>query len=196
MNNKLLNFIQTLYLYFQVSFYFWIYLFKGFIIYALVPVTAALFLTIKDIREQKDEQAVGIIFKSYYQRYQTYRLPSFLYSFLGIVLLAALIYISRLSSKNAYMLILIIVILYILCFGAVLFTYSVHFITTRSLSFKQSLIFSFVAAIRNFVITLGLLVVMIGVIYTAYVNFAFFVIFSPFLFGLGVTLLFSRLNVN
>lgn len=196
MNNKLFHFIQTLYLYFQVSFYFWIHLIKGLVIYALIPATAALFLTIKAIREQKDEEGIKSIYQFFYRKYEEYKLPSFLVSVLFSVLLASLFYISKWENKPAFMLILIIVILYILALSFVLYTYSIYFITTRTFTFKQALIFSFVTAIKNILPTMGILVVGAVLIYSAYLNLAFFVIFSPFLFGLGLNFLFRKLKMG
>jgi uncharacterized membrane protein YesL len=194
MNNKLFNFIQTLYLYFQVSFYFWIHVIKGLLIYSLIPATAALFLSIKAIREQKDDEGVKSLYKTYYRKYEEYKLPSFFYSLLFSILLASLFFISKWESKPAFMLILVIIIIYLLILSIVLFSYSVYFITTRPFTFKQAMVYSFVSAIKNIIQTIGVLIIVAGLIYTAYLNFAFFVIFSPFLYGLGMTFLFSKLK--
>ena len=192
MNNKLYYFTQTLYSYFKVSLYFWLYLLKGLIIYGLIPSTCALFLTMNAIIEEKDDQGVKSLFKTYYEKYKKYKGQSFLFSLVLSFLFAALFYLSKQQKSAAF--IFIIVCCYFLALAAILFIYCTYLLSFRNLTFKQSIIFSFVTAFRNLFITLGTLIVILALLFAAYENFAFFMIFGPFLFGLAILFIFRRLK--
>jgi uncharacterized membrane protein YesL len=192
-NNKLYNFIDALYTYFKVSFYFWLYLLRGFIFYGLIPSTCALFLTIHFLNEKKEEGNIKERFKAYYKQNEKYNIPSLVFSFLFFFLYVSLIFLSK-HLENPISLVLIIVVGYALILLSVLFVYCMYFLCFHGGTFKQSMMISFVTAIRNLRITLLILLINIVLVYMAKLNLAFFVVFGPFLFGLGMRFVLRFLN--
>jgi uncharacterized membrane protein YesL len=192
-NNKLFYFFQTLYEYFKVSLYFWLSLIKGLVVYALVPAVCALVFSIHEISEGKANEETKTLFKEYFNKFKQYKIQSFSFSLIFFVLYAALFYLSKQAGDKLTMF-FIIVCVYLIALVAVLFIYSVYFLLYRQFTFKKSLIFSFVTAIKNLFYTMAILILIGALLYSAYLNFAFFMIFSPFLFGLAVKSIFIRLK--
>lgn len=186
--------MDSLYTYFKVSLYFWLCVLKGFIFYGLIPASCALFLTIDLIKENKEEEDLKKRFNAFYKRYEKYKYQSFILTFLFLFFYVLLIYLSK-HLQSPIALTLIIVVGYMLILLSVLFVYSVYFLCFREVSFKQSLIISFVSVIKNLKITFAILVINIVLMYLAYLNLAFFVIFGPFLFALSVRFVLQSLTI-
>jgi uncharacterized membrane protein YesL len=194
-NNRLYNIVDSLYTYFKVSLYFWVSILKGFIFYGFIPASCALFLTIDFIKEKKEEGDLKEKFNAFYKQYEKYKLQSFILTFLFLFFYVVLIYLSK-HLQSPIALTLIIVVGYVLILLSVLFVYCVYFLCFSEESFKHSMILSFVTAIKNLKVTFAILVINILLMYIAYLNLAFFVIFGPFLFALGVRFVLQRLTIR
>lgn len=191
-NNRLYNLVQTLYTFFKVSFYFWLYLVKGFVFYGFIPASCSLFLTINTVLESKDDENIKQIFNENYKKYEIYRLQSLFVVFLFSFLYVMFIFMSKVN--NQYAVIAMIVIGYALMLSAVVYVYCVYYLTLRELSLKEAILLSFVSAIRNIMTSLLLLLIIAAALYLGYLNFAFFVIFVPFLFALSSRFILQNLN--
>ncbi|RIW34261.1 DUF624 domain-containing protein [Bacillus salacetis] len=184
-SNGITVFFQYIYKFFKVSFYFWIYLLRGAVIYSLIPAFSALFKTVEAIMEGKDEEKVKAVFKDAYHRFNRFKWQSFLFSFLFIVLYVSLYLLNK--SSGSLTLILTILALYFTVLLSVLFVYTVHLLgQSPSLPFGKVIIFSFVESIRHFAASLFLLISLGALFYSALANLAFFFVFAPFLLGLVV----------
>lgn len=194
MNSKTMMLFQYVYKYFQVSLYFWLYLIKGLVVYSLVPTLSALFLVLHDINKGEDEEKskeVKELFREYYETYKSHRLPSFLYTIIFILLYTCLFFVT--ISTSAFTLILLILFIYMLVMALLMITYSTIYVSFKKMNVKMANMHAFVAIIRNPIQSVALIMVFILLYLGADYNFAFFVIFGPFLYGLGVILSLAKL---
>lgn len=194
MNSKTMMLFQYVYKYFQVSLYFWLYLIKGLVVYSLVPTLSTLFLVLHDINKGEDEEKskdVKELFRGYYETYTSYKLPSFIYTIIFILLYTSLFFVT--ISTSAFSLILLILFIYMLVMALLMITYSTIYITFKKMDVKMANMHAFVAIIRNPIQSIALIMVFILLYLGADYNFAFFVIFGPFLYGLGVILSLAKL---
>lgn len=175
-------FFQMIYKLFQVSFYFWIYLLRGLVLYSVIPALSAMLLTINDILADDDEGDVKEKYKKYFHMYKRYKLQSFMFTSIIIFSNVVLFYLNKMEGNLS--IILSIVAIYILFFTAVTLTYCVNYLVIKQLSFKQSFALAFISVVRNIMRTLLLIVVIFLLYLAAYWNLVFFVFFGPFIFGL------------
>ncbi|RSK28342.1 hypothetical protein EJF36_16540 [Bacillus sp. HMF5848] len=193
MNSKLNIFFQYLYKFFKVSFFFWLYLLKGLVIYAVIPSANALLVTLKNILEGVDEEDdIKALYKKNYEALASERMSSFLFSISFILIYTALFFVNKWSSS--YSLAITLVLLYILALTVLLLLYSVYFLQFKNKNWKGIILLSFFSSIKYIHLSLAVLTLIIIMYFTATYNFAFFVIFGPFLFGLGTNLIFTRVK--
>ena len=81
MSIKLVSFFQYIYQYFRISYYFWLCMVKGGVIYSLYPSVIALIFTIKTFIKDPDEDIKELFYSSYNQ-YRHYQKTSFTYALL------------------------------------------------------------------------------------------------------------------
>lgn len=194
-SNTVTAIFQYIYQFFKVSFWFWIYMLRGIVIYSLIPAFCALFKTIGAIVEEKDEVNVKVYFKGIYKQYRELKFQSFLFCLLFIILYVCLYLLNKWQSDIS--LILTIVALYLTVLASVVFLYAVHFIINgANLSFSGILILSFVQSIRHLWISLFLFLCTGLIAYSALINLAFFVVFGPFLVGLAAYYLMIQADVG
>lgn len=187
MNSKIVIFFQYLYKYFLVSFYFWIYLLKGLVVYSLVPAISSLFSVLRDINmgvDDKTGKTVKQLYKQTFDKYKESKLTSFIYTFILIILYTGLFFFNKQQSQFSLM--LTILFIYFLAMALLMLTYSSVFLSFKNMKIKDANMFAFVTIIKNIVGTVAILVV-VGVVYfIADYNFLAFIIFGPFIYGLGV----------
>jgi uncharacterized membrane protein YesL len=194
-SNGVTAFFQYIYQFFKVSFWFWMYLLKGMVIYSLIPAFCALFKTIGAVMEGKEEVNVKVYFKGIYKHHRGLKLQSFLFSLLFIMLYVCLYLLNKWQSDIS--LILTIVVLYLAVLTSVVFLYAIHFIMGGAVqSFNRILVLSFVQSIRHLWISLFLLLCTGLIAYSALVNLAFFVVFGPFLLGLAAYFLMLKVETG
>jgi len=186
LNSKLFEFFNSVYKYFQVSFYFWVSLLKGAIIYSLIPAFSALLLTIKELHEEdkEEEQHVKEMFSKHYHTFNRFKFVSFIYSIIVITSFSSLYLLNR--STTSYALLLTMLIIYILIMTVLLFTYTIYYLGNHDIEMKQIITISFVSMIRKFGKSLMLLIFIIALLLLAYYNFLLFMIISPFAYGISV----------
>lgn len=197
MNSKIMVFFQFMYKYFQTSFYFWIKLLKGLVIYSLIPSLCGLFLVIKDINTgADDEQNMNVreLYNKYFGVYKNYRLPSFIYMIILILLYSGLYFLNK--AENEVFIIPIILFIYLLFMTLLMLIYSTVFIAFKGMDAKKGNIFGFLSVFKHPVSTVSIVVILILLYFSISYNFAFFVAFGPFLFGLGVVLSLYKLIEN
>ncbi len=185
-----MEFINKLYKYFLASFFFWVYILKGVLVYSLIPAGYALFSVIEEIRKERDDGTIGGLFKSYYQEYKHLKLQSFLSSFLLIVIYSLLFLANQYSGGLAAL--ISFVMIYFLAVTIILLTFSMNFLRYHSLTFKDTLIYSFIYSIRNLWVTIIILVALGLIAKISNKNFIILLFISPSLYGLFVRFLFER----
>lgn len=186
MDSKAFAFFNTIYRYFQVSFYFWVNLLKAAIIYSLIPAFSALLLTVKELHneDEEGEQHVKSIFSKHFNTFKQYKLVSFIYSIIVITSFSALYLLNR--SASSYALLITILIIYILVMTILLFTYTIFYLGNRDLEMKQVIVISFVSMIKKFGKSSMVLIFIIVLLILAYYNFFLFMIVGPFLYAISV----------
>lgn len=186
MDSKAFAFFNAIYKYFQVSFYFWIHLLKGAVIYSLIPAFSALLLTMKELHsvDETEERRVKDIFSKHFNTLKQYKFVSFVYSIIVITSFSTLYLLNR--SSSSYALLLTILIIYTLVMTILLFTYTIFYLGNRDKEIKQISIISFVSMIKNFGKSLMILIFIIVLLFLAYYNFFLFLIIAPFLYAISV----------
>jgi len=196
MNQTLLMSIQKLYLFFQVSFLFWVYLLKGLFVVSLVPAIASLLLTTRDILNSKNEDRIREQFRIYYEQYRSNEILSFLFAVCFSLFTSSLWYMLTRFSGDGWGLLACFLVGYILVILTSLFMYSTYFIATYDDPISTILALSFVVSIRHIVRTMGLLLLAACLVYALYVNIVFFLAFAPFLYAIGVNVIVSRVTIG
>ncbi|OAS87595.1 MULTISPECIES: DUF624 domain-containing protein [Metabacillus] len=194
MNSKIVLFFQYMYKYFQVSLCFWLSLLKGLVVYSIVPSFCTLFLVLRDINKGEDEEKnknVKLLFNHYYESFKMYKVTSFIYTFSMIIVYTCLFFVNK--QTNAFSLVLSILLIYFLAMVLLMLTYSTAFLAFKNMNVKDGNIHAFLAIIKNPINSVSILVIIILLFIAAGYNLVFFVVFGPFLYGLGV--IFSLVKV-
>ncbi len=186
MNSKAFAFFNTVYKYFQVSFYFWLFLLKGAIIYSLIPAFSALLSTVKELHneDEEEEQRIKDIFAKHFDTFNHYKFVSFIFSIIVITSFSSLYLLNRSTSGQA--LILTMLVIYVLVMTVLLFTYTIFYLGDRNIEMRQVIIISFVSMIRSFAKSIMVLIFIIVLLILAYYNFFLFMIVGPFLYAISV----------
>lgn len=192
MEKKALGVFQKLYQYFQVSFYFWLSILKGFVIYSLVPAFTALLRTMEDLHHENNGESVKQIFSRHYQIYKSQKLLSFLFAMIMIISYSALVLLNKVESNLT--LILTIVFIYLMVLNMIVFTYTVFYLSDRELGSKEVVILAFVSMVKYFMLSIYVLIIISILLVAAYINFLFFVITAPFLYGMAVNAIMHKLR--
>lgn len=179
--SKLIIVVETIYKYILVSFYFWINLLKGFVIYSLIPACCALVLTISDLQNLLDND-IKTTYKAYYEKYRKYKFQSFLFIFIIILCYFSLFFLNEYNNSIAT--IITIVIIYVGLMTIILFTYCVHFLTFQKMDFKQSILISFVTSIKKLFISVSIFGFFLLLYLIAKGNFFLFIVVAPVGYGL------------
>lgn len=164
-----------------LSFYFWINLLKGLVVYSFIPASCALIITISDMGSLH-ESDIKMIYKRNYQKYNKYKLQSFLFIFIIILCYVTLFYLN--DFNNNISTIFTIFIIYIGLMTIILFTYCIHFLAFKNLDFKQSILLSFVTAIKKIIISGSILGFYLLLYTIAKMNLFLFIVFVPIGYGL------------
>lgn len=187
MNSKIYQVFNTLYEYLKVSFYWWVYLFRGAIVYGFLPAGCALVRTVWDLLQAKENAEVRVLFKKYYHQFNHYKGPSFLLSIILISSWFILFLLNRINGAGSS--IGTIVVIYVLALTILVYSYLIHFLSLNKIPFKQAFAKSYFAVFKRPKATFSILIVQIVMAAAAYINFAFFFFFGPFLYGIGLRLI-------
>lgn len=189
MDSKLISFINTLYIYFLVSMYFWVYLIRGFLIYGILPAFSALVLTIDDISKGEDDD-VGNLFKKHNKEFSVYKFQSFIIAMYFIFLYSLLFLMNNYDNSIAAVTIVSLICLLIL--GAVFFTYYIQVLSFKNIRSKRALMTSYILAIRYFVNSFLIVSVIYLLSVLAKTNLFIFLLLAPFIFGKSTRLITKR----
>lgn len=182
--------INKLYKYFLASFFFWAHLLKGAVVYSLIPAGYALFSVIEDVRKGKDEDSVGHLYKTYFMHKKKLKWESFVFAIFLISIYSLLFLVNQISGSASVLLSFILI--YVLIMTIIILTFTLNFLRYRTISLKQSVIFSFVYCIKNLWITILILLVLGIVVNTANKNLIFLLFIAPAVYGLFVRILFEK----
>lgn len=191
MGNKVISLLQIAYKVIQVSYYFWIYLIRGIVIYSLIPALCTLSKVVSHILQGESEEDIKSLFKFHFEEYKGLKIQSFLFVFIITSSYTVLFYLNQVDSVFGN--ILTIVIIYILALTLITLTYCANFITFKQMNFNQAFALGFVSVLKNPLHTLSIVVVLTIVIASAYINLVFFIAFAPFLYAIGSKLSLQRL---
>ncbi|MGM7719694.1 hypothetical protein [Metabacillus sp. Hm71] len=128
----------------------------------------------------------------YFDQYKEYKLLSFFYTIILVILYTCQFFVNKQTSQ--YSLLFSIIIFYLLALTLLMLSYSTTLMAFKKMNAKDANAYSFVAIIKNPVNSIAILFVLIFLYVSAGYNLAFFVIFGPFLYGLGV--LFSLVKIH
>jgi len=181
MNSKIYQFITTLYDFLKVSFYWWIYLFRGAVVYGLLPAGCALVQTVEELLHKKESGEVSELFKKYYNQFTHYKGQSFLFSIILVSSWFLLFLLNRINGTAA--IIGTIVVIYVMALTLIVYSYLINFLSPKDISFKQAFARSYIAVFKMPKATFTILLVLLGMVAAAYINFAFFFFFGPFFYG-------------
>jgi uncharacterized membrane protein YesL len=184
MNSKIYQFFNTLYDYLKVSFFWWIYLFRGAVVYGFLPAGCALVYTVEELLHKKESSVVSELFKKYYNQFIRYKGQSFLFSIILVSSWFLLFLLNRINGTAA--IIGTIVIIYVMALTLIVYSYLINFLSTKDISFKQAFARSYIAVFKMPKTTFTILLVLLGMVTAAYINFAFFFFFGPFLYGIAL----------
>lgn len=174
----------------KVSLYFFVYLLKGGIVYGLIPATASMLETIKQVLEGEDE--VALLYKMNSTKYTKYRLQSFFFVLLFLLLYMGIFLINRSESNAA--LVITVILIYFLCLFALLFVYSIIYTVTKNLPYRHIIGLSFISIIRHFDLSIIIVIMLSALYFSLKVNVLFFIVCSPFLFGLCLLFVSKRMT--
>ncbi|WP_440897707.1 hypothetical protein ACS127_07010 [Amphibacillus sp. Q70] len=181
MGSKVYQLVTKAYYYLLVSFYFWLGLLRGIVIYSLIPALAALYLTLQFMKQNPDydEAMIKKTYQSYYKQFQQHRLSSFLVS-LGLILLITLIFFFW-FEETAWVLIGIAGYFLLLLLSTL--SYASYYIAFKSTSIKHSFALGFISVIKNLGLTLAIVIVNGLMLALAYYNLVLFIVLFPVLYG-------------
>ncbi|KRG14110.1 hypothetical protein ACA29_07460 [Lederbergia galactosidilytica] len=159
---------------------------KGFVIYSLVPACTALLRTMEELRQKNNEEKenVGQVFSRHFRNYKSKRLLSFLFAIIMIVSYSSLSLVLLNKMENNLALILTILFIYLIAINMVIFTYTIFYLGYRNWSSKEVVILAFISMVKHFMTSIYVLIVILILLVAAYINFLFFLITAPFLYGM------------
>jgi uncharacterized membrane protein YesL len=163
---------------------YWVYLLKGMIIYGLIPASCAVLLTIDHIQKDKMDEDIKTLFKKYYKQFDIYKVQSFIFALFIILCYTALFYLNR--TEGNISIFLTVIFIYLLAMILTIFSYCINLLAFKGQTIKQAFLLSFYMVFKHVLISFSIIAI-ISILYaSALKNFAFFIIFGPFLYGIGI----------
>ncbi|KAB8125603.1 hypothetical protein F9U64_22340 [Gracilibacillus oryzae] len=194
MAGSIYRLFQFIYRLIQMSFYFWVYLIKGLVLYSLLPAVAALWATSRMVIWQQEDMEMKDFFKSHYDKYKQHRWTSFSVVILNIIVLVALFFINQ--SNHVISLAFVIVCIYLLVLINLNFIYMIYFLITQNHTMKNSFALAFVTAIRRPFRSFIILVLLVSVFMLMVWNLVAFLAFGPCILGVCLNVIFQQLTNN
>ena len=189
---KIYTILNRAYKYFIASFYFWVYLFRGIVVYGLIPSSCSLFSVMEDIKEDRDCDGIKKLFFAYYREYKIYRIHSLIFAFITFSIYASLFFLNKVNNKIA--LIFTIVLIYLLAMILLILTYTINYLVFKKCDFKTAFISSFIFTVKNIFPSLSIVISFIMLFIIGRMNLVFLIFFLPFLYVLLVRTLLSKLT--
>ncbi|MCR6112113.1 hypothetical protein HXA35_17435 [Bacillus sp. A301a_S52] len=193
-------FFVRLYKCMMTSLLFWYFLFRGMVVYSLLPSSYALVkttadITLKqDITKEGDDIPIGDLFKAYYSAYAHLKLPSFMFTNIFLVLFACLYFINLEEGTTA--LLLTIVLLYLFSLSFMMFTYTIHLLGHNQMNFSHVLIYAFTSCIKNIGISVSLIAILAIFYYIGTVNFILFLVSFPCSYAFTMKALLTNVTIG
>lgn len=187
MSSRIVNYINIIYRLLIAGLFFWLYLLKGFIFYGLIESFATLFKVIKLIIEDRDGEPVARLYKQNSVLFRGFGIHSlFISAYFSIILsiLFLLNYIKIESSDLA-----VLVLLYMLFIGIVIFTYFIYNFAIYEYDIKKSFFGSLLQVVKNIFTTIAIISIVIFSFWICRVNIIAMIFVVPMVYSLGVIIL-------
>ncbi|MGP4042512.1 hypothetical protein ACTWP4_21770 [Gracilibacillus sp. D59] len=190
MNGSIQKVFQFCYKLFLISFYYWLYLLKGVVIYSFIPATASLLKTSEQFLIKENPEDIGVIFKENYQGYQSYYFASFFSVMFVILSYTALFFANR--SDHSFSLAFVIVIIYLMVLFVINYTFVLYYLTNGIKEWKSLLALAFVSSIKYPLRSLYILFIL-AILYVLFTwNLVAFIALAPCIYGCGITTSFIK----
>lgn len=190
MDSVLVNLINRFYRYVKISLAFWLFTFKGMVIYGLIPSIFALFSSMKEIDLEENDD-IFKIYKKYYSNYKHLKFVSFGVVFVLILLYSVLFFIS--IRPNIYSDLLKVIVIYLMSLIVLLVSYGVYINVYKEYGIKESLVNAFLISVRYFGVSI-IYIVFIGVyLNIAKINLVLMLSVHPFFLVLVVKFIFEKI---
>lgn len=189
MDSKLISIINSLYIYFLISVYFWVYLLRGFLVYGIIPAFCSLILTIDAISKGQGNE-VGTLYKKNSKLFSVYKIQSFVISMFFILIYSLLFFMNM--SEGVIASIATVSLMYFLILGLIYFTYYIQVLSFENLPVKQALARAYILSIKYFLRSFYIVILVYVLFILAKFNLILFLVLAPFVFGKTSTLLAKR----
>jgi uncharacterized membrane protein YesL len=192
MSGSIQKVFQFCYKLFLISFYYWLYLLKGVVIYSFIPATASLLKTSEQFLIHENPEDIGLLFKENYQSYQSYYFASFLSVMFVILSYTALFFANR--SDHSFSLALVIVIVYFIILFVINYTFILYYLTKGIKAWKKLLALAFVSSIKYPLRSIYILFIVAILSFLFTWNLVAFIALAPCIYGCGITTSFIKFS--
>ncbi|UOQ85036.1 hypothetical protein [Gracilibacillus salinarum] len=190
MSESIQRLFQFIYSLFRISFYYWIYLLRGIIVYSFIPATAALWETTKIVLFQPSDEEIKEIFRECYNKYRSYRGVSFAITILLVLLQVTLFYLTR--SDLAMRLAFMIVLFYMIALLILIVVFVLYYFIFYHYRTKDAFALAFVTSFKKPLLSIAILFCTVILYLLLYWNLIAFLAFGPCLFSISMSLLFRN----
>ncbi len=192
MSGSIQKVFQFCYKLFLISFYYWLYLLKGIVIYSFIPATASLLQTSEQFLIKENPEDIGELFKENYQGYDSYRFVSFFSIMFIILSYTALFFTNR--SDHPFSLAFIILIIYLMILFVANFTFVMYYLINGIKNWKNLLALAFVSSIKYPLRSLYILFILAILYFLFTWNLVAFIALAPCIYGCGITTSFIKFS--
>lgn len=183
---------QFCYKLFLISFYYWLYLLKGIIIYSFIPATASLLKTSEQYLIKENQEDISVLFRENYQGYQSYHFASFVSVMFVILSYTVLFFANR--SDHSFSLALVIVIIYFMLLFVINYTFVLYYLTNGIKEWRNLFALAFVSSIKYPLRSLYILFIMAILYFLFTWNLVAFIALAPCIYGCGITTSFIKFS--
>lgn len=157
--------------------YFWLGIFKGLILYGVVPACVSVIKTYEDIKkaDEVDEKFIKKRFFDYYRDYDQYKVLSFLMS-IGLLLLMALF---TFSLTQGVTLIVVVICIYFLLLLIGAMSYTLYHLTIKKEAGRLAFSKGFVSLFKELKTTVPLVIAVVVLIGILFYNVVLFLVVFP-----------------
>jgi len=192
MGGSIQKVFQFVYKLFLISFYYWVYLLKGVVLYSFIPATASLLKTSEQFLIKENVEDIGVLFKENYQQYKHYRFASF-GSVLFIILNYTALYFTN-RADHSFTLAIVILLIYLMVLFVVNITFVVYYLIKQVSDLKKLLALAFVSSIKFPLRSLYILFIIAILYYLLTWNLVAFIALAPCIYGCGITTSFIKFH--
>lgn len=176
LNNKIILLVNRVAQYTTAGFYFWMYLFRGGLLYGLVPAGVGLICSIDDIHNDV-EHNMKYAFEEAYQKNKNHKLLSFIIFFLtGLSIVSTYFSLVTESPVLGFLQFPLIIFTF---FAWIFYVYCIYFLANSTKEKKWLYAVAFDTCIRKFINSLIILITLIAISFFIQINLLVFIFFAP-----------------